>query len=480
MENLLIKFFIGSSGAKCFFRQLFHCLATLSIILLFCCQARAAGAPCFPLDFATFRLGSAPAVTLVVGGIQGDEPGGFSAATLLATRYEIEEGALWVVPNLNFPSIIRRTRGLHGDMNRKFSLLDEKDPEFATVRRIQDLIKHADVRLVLNLHDGSGYYNHEYVDKLHNPARWGQSIIIDQENMENGVFMGALATEADAVAGIVNASLAQPGHAVHVRNTNTAAGDREMEKSLSWFAVRNGKAAFGIEASKELPVALRAYYHLMMVESFLKMSGLRFKRNFDLSPAGVDTAMRENIGVSFAGNRIFLPLEDARSSINYFPLPKNCVSRAITSKPIMAILPCENNDRQLCIHHGNRTIALINPEWRDMEEGLDAMRMIVDGHERLAPFGQILDVDKVAMVKAQPGYRVNAIGFERGVADESEIPLMLKDFQPRFSVDRAGRLFRVEVYKGKKLAGMFLLRFNKKSNVASLPANKRNASSNKF
>ena len=83
----------------------------------------------------------------VVGGIQGDEPGGFSAATLLATRYEIAEGAVWVVPNLNFPSIIRRSRGLHGDMNRKFARLAENDPEFATVRRIQELIRHPAVGL---------------------------------------------------------------------------------------------------------------------------------------------------------------------------------------------------------------------------------------------------------------------------------------------------------------------------------------------
>ncbi|MBD5607756.1 MAG: deacylase, partial [Desulfovibrio sp.] len=68
----------------------------------------------FPLDFNTFKLGSGDEAVLIVGGIQGDEPGGFSAATLLATRYEIKKGCLWVVPNLNFPSIIKRSRGLYG------------------------------------------------------------------------------------------------------------------------------------------------------------------------------------------------------------------------------------------------------------------------------------------------------------------------------------------------------------------------------
>jgi len=60
---------------------------------------------------------------LVIGGIQGDEPGGFISASLLATHYEITKGSLWIVPNLNFYSIIKRSRGPYGDMNRKFAYI---------------------------------------------------------------------------------------------------------------------------------------------------------------------------------------------------------------------------------------------------------------------------------------------------------------------------------------------------------------------
>ena len=73
-------------------------------------------------------------------------------------------------------------------MNRKFARLDAADPEFATVRRIQELIRNPRVVLVLNLHDGSGYYRTAHEDRLRNPNRWGQSVIIDQENLP-GVFM---------------------------------------------------------------------------------------------------------------------------------------------------------------------------------------------------------------------------------------------------------------------------------------------------
>ncbi|MBD5641462.1 MAG: deacylase [Desulfovibrio sp.] len=436
------------SGARIFKRAVF-----IFCVLLLPHLAQAA-----PLDFTVLRLGQGAPVALVVGGIQGDEPGGFSAASLLATRYEIQEGSLWVVPNLNFPSIIRRSRGLHGDMNRKFAALAETDPEFGTVRRIQDLIVRPEVGLVLNLHDGSGYYRPQEIDRLKNPRRWGQSIIIDQEHMADSA-LGNLGDMARSAAGVVNQHLVEPEHAIHIRNTNTALGDREMEKSLSWYAVRNGKPAFGLEASKELSVARRAYYHLSMVEDFLRQAGIKFSRDFELSPAGVEKALAEDLGISFAGNRVFLPLDNARPTINFLPLPPDGAVKAIPSKPIMAVLPCKDNPGRLCVHYGNRTIALIKPEWREMTDELDALWALVDGEKKLAPFGQVLDVNRSVTILPREGFRVNAIGYGGSKQDEAGKNLKKKDFQARHSVDREGNLFRVEVYKGDKFAGMFLLRF---------------------
>lgn len=418
------------------------------------------------LDFTAIKLGNAERAMLVVGGIQGDEPGGFSAATLLATRYEIQEGELIVVPNLNFPSIIRRSRGLHGDMNRKFARLDESDPEFSTVRRIQDLISQERIFLVLNLHDGSGFYRPSREDNLRNPSRWGQSIIIDQENLDDDVFMRSLHEIATNVAAIVNKALINAGHAIHVRNTRTAEGDREMEKSLSYYAVRKKKAAFGLEASKEFPVALRAYYHLVMIECFMELAGLRFSRDFELTPAGIEKALRANLDITFAENRIFLPLDNARNAINYLPLPRDGADNAITSKPIMAVVPCADKSGRLCVHYGNRTLAYIRPDWHESDDSIDGVWITVDGKEKLAPFGHVIDVHKNLKIRKTPGYRINAIGYGNSLKDESEIVLARKDFDSSFSVDRDGRLFRVEVYRGKKFSGMFLARFGKTGRAA--------------
>ncbi|MCQ5219677.1 ABC transporter permease subunit, partial [Desulfovibrio desulfuricans] len=57
-----------------------------------------------------------------------------------------------------------------------------------------------------------------------------------------------------------------------------------MPSIFAYYAVRQGKAAFGLEASKEIPVEVRAYYHLLMVESFLAQAGVEFTRGFALTP----------------------------------------------------------------------------------------------------------------------------------------------------------------------------------------------------
>ncbi len=94
---------------------------------------------------------------LIFGGIQGDEPGGFHAASLLLSDYNITKGKIIVAPNLAFDSIIKRSRGKNGDLNRKFASISPKDPDYQTVKRIKELILLPEVSMVINLHDGWGF-----------------------------------------------------------------------------------------------------------------------------------------------------------------------------------------------------------------------------------------------------------------------------------------------------------------------------------
>ena len=415
------------------------------------------------MHFTLYQHGDNSSAVLVIGGIQGDEPGGFSAATLLATHYTITKGAVWIVPNLNFPSIVRNSRGLYGDMNRKFLRLDKDDPEYSTVSRIQELIRHPDVKLVLNMHDGSGFFRPRHEDALRNPKRWGQSVIIDQSTIPAHLPHSNLEEMAQQACDDANSRLLLPIHRYHLKNTRTGDGDREMEKTLSWYAVRNQKAAFGLEVSKEFPVETRVYYHLLVVESFLRQAGVEFIRDFELTAPGVLAALQSDVRVAFADNRIVLPLEDARPRVNFLPLPKGEL-KATTSKPILAIL---REKDELSILYGNRRLTRIHPDWRDTDNGISNVTVKVDGIEQIVPFGQVLAVRDSFHVLPMPAYRVNAIGAKPLNAkstpqapDKSGLDIRQSDFRPRFSLDTKATLYRVEVYSGQRFAGMFLVRFD--------------------
>ena len=186
---------------------------------------------------------------LLIGGIQGDEPGGFLAASLVATDYEISKGSLWIVPNLNFPSIIQRSRGTKGDMNRKFANVDKKDPDYEAVMWIKELIANENVSLILNLHDGSGFFRDKFINNDKNPDKWGNTAIIDQSALKEGYYAD-LQSVAERVVGKVNENLLNEEHRYHVKNTRTSEGDLEMLKSLTYYAVTKGKSAFANEAKR--------------------------------------------------------------------------------------------------------------------------------------------------------------------------------------------------------------------------------------
>jgi len=413
------------------------------------------------LDFTLHRLeADMPGPTLlVVGGIQGDEPGGFNAAALLVTNYRILKGSVWVVPNLNFISIINRSRGVHGDLNRKFAVIHQNDPEYNTITKIKKIISNSDVDVVLNLHDGSGFYRPRHIDAAHNPNRWGQCIIIDQKQVRNTPY-GNLEEIAGSVVADINEHLYADEHRYHVKNTTTWRGDKEMEKTLTYFAVRNEKSSFGLETSKSFPTHTRAYYHLRALESFMDHLGISYERNFAITTQGVKNAINTNINLALYDNRIFLDVGNARKRLGYVPLKKNAELVFTPSNPLLTVV---NTGKGYRVFYGNRRITRIHPEYLEYDLSIDGITMQVDGYEQDVPFGRIVDVGSAFKVESLPGYRVNVIGYTKpGVVNESGIFVRKHDIMKRFSVDRNGMLYRVEVYREKKFAGMVLVNFDKK------------------
>ncbi|GHV52743.1 lipoprotein [Deltaproteobacteria bacterium] len=415
------------------------------------------------LDFSFHRLGTGSGPTLlVVGGIQGDEPGGFSAASLLVTNYRIQSGQVWVVPNLNFPSIVLRSRGDSGDMNRKFAHVDRKDPDYDAVKNIQNIIRAPEVSLILNLHDGSGFYRPQWEDAMHNPKRWGQSVIIDQDFLGISSDFAELKNMAQTAALDANRGLLNEEHRYHVHNTETSKGDKEMEKTLSYFAVRNGKPAFGVEASKNFTTEFRIYYHIQILESFMRQMGIAFERNFPLTPQGIKNAVNSNVGITLYNERMFLALDDVRPHLRYVPMQKEAPVDLKSTTPLVALLREKKEEGgNWRVAYGNRILTRISPQYMEFDENVPYVEMVQDGKTSTVPMGRLITVKDSFLVKGAKGYRVNAIGAVKEKADgsESDVVLRKKDFMPNYSVDTKATTYRVEVYKGKAFAGMILVRF---------------------
>ena len=415
------------------------------------------------LEFSFHRLGPGGGATLlVVGGIQGDEPGGFSAASLLATNYKVTSGQVWVVPNLNFPSIVMRNRGTFGDMNRKFAHVSPSDPDYPAVKTIQEIIRAPEVDVILNLHDGSGFYRPSNEGPLHNPNRWGQCVIIDQVCLDVNLRFGQLEDMANNAIEDANRSLLDDEHRYHLRNTETRKGDKEMEKSLSYFAVRHNKPAFGVEASKTFTTEHRTYYHIQILESFMRQMGIKFERKFTLTPDGVRDAINNDVGIALYNDRLFLTLDNVRPNLTFVPMKKNAPVDLRGTSPLLALLQ-EKKNSTWRVAYGNRTLTRISPQYLDFDETLSFVETVQDGKTISVPVGSSVVVSDTFLIRKMQGFRVNAIGALKEKADGSECDVVLrkKDFLPRYSVDKDATTYRVEIYKDKAFAGMVLVRFGK-------------------
>jgi hypothetical protein len=396
---------------------------------------------------------------LVTGGIQGDEPGGFMSANLLARGYEIISGSLYVAPNLNMPSIIKKSRGVNGDMNRKFDTLSEKDPEKDVVEKIKALVLQPNVTMLVNLHDGSGFYRPKYINKMMNPNRWGNIAIIDQATLPNAIY-GDLETTANKVVKELNKHLLDPKHKYHLRNTHTAKGDKEMLKSLSYFAIKNGKAAYANEASKTLPVHERVYYHLIAVEEYLKLAGIEFKRKFELTPQGVKKALDEDLSVLVCGKFMFY---SPKSRLGYIPLSNDGELEFDCDNALVALT---KNKDGYNIHYGNKIVTRFTPQFFEYSNLINEIEIRIDEAEsEFVILGQKISAKNSFEIIKRDGVRTNIIGYGTTPVDESGIKISKDMIKSRFSMDKDESIYRVEFYEETdskdKFIGMILVEFVK-------------------
>lgn len=223
---------------------------------------------------------------LIIGGIQGDEPGGYLAADFYAD-FLLEKGNLIVVPRANFPSILKMERQINQDMNRKF--LDDKISNYETkvVGVLKKLICESDC--FLNLHEGSGFYSRNWESEEKNPERFGQSVIIDDSILQRTDPGGLINLEeiAEQVAEKINTNIENKNHFFHVNNHRTNHKDsihKEQLRSATYYAYNICKIpAFGIESAKILPLEQKVRQHIHAINGFMEVMGIIPKNpNIDL------------------------------------------------------------------------------------------------------------------------------------------------------------------------------------------------------
>jgi Carboxypeptidase controlling helical cell shape catalytic/C-terminal domain of metallo-carboxypeptidase len=394
---------------------------------------------------------------LVIAGIHGNEPGGYFAASLLASHYTITSKNLWIVPNLNKNSIRANKRGIYGDMNRKFSSIPDNDKDKNIIEGIKKIILEKKVSLVLNLHDGHGFYRKENQGTVFNPTAWGQTCVIDQCNLKQEQPFGNLNNIARTVKNNINKKLLKQHHSFDVKNTNTKYEDETMQLSLTYFAVTNNKPAFAIETSKNLSsLAQNVFYQLLAIEEYMKIMDIDFQRDFKLNEKELRKIIK-NYGKLSINSNISLNLNNIKKSLSYIPI-KSKGNVFDFSHPLGDIIKIKGN---FLVYIGNKRITTLRPQYFKMSQNCrENIDIEVDG-ERLkaSKTSEIFVNDDFKVIKSK-NYRVNVIGYHKqSLHDESGIRIYSKDLSKRFSVDNNNKVYRVEFYTNNEFCSMLMVHF---------------------
>ena len=396
---------------------------------------------------------------LIIGGIHGDEPGGYFAPAFFEKHYKIKKGSVWTVPSVNIDSMVANSRGIYKDMNRKFSKIDKKDEDYANIQKIKKLITDKKVDLILNLHDGHGFYRKDYENAIFNPKAWGQATIIDQEKIHSLDKFGNLDKIASKIRDALNSDkLFQDFHFFSVKNTETKSTDEEQQLSLTYFAVTNNKPAFAIETSKNITdLTHKVIYQLKSIEEFMKVMDIEFERDFDLNNYETVEKLLTEFGILSINNNIKIDLTNIRREIRFFPMKnsKNSFNFEHTLGNIKEVKDTYE------VYIGNQRVTVLVPEIFEMYDAKDKIKLEIDGKIIENKLGNIIEVENSFKIIKSP-YRVNIIGYSKdGVDSEEEILLTKDDIQDSYSIDIKNSQYRAEFYKDNKFSGMLIIKFKK-------------------
>ena len=411
-------------------------------------------------DFSIYKKESqTPSHTLlIIGGIHGDEPGAYFAPAFFEKYYKITKGSVWVIPNINGDSIIANQRGIYNDMNRKFSVIEKDDPDYFIIERVKKIILDKKVDLILNLHDGHGFYRETYENAIFNPKAWGQATIIDQDKINGLDKFGDLDKIATQVKNNLNKDkLFQEFHSFGVKNTQTKFKDEQMQLSLTYFAITNNKPAFAIETSKNITdLTEKVIYQLKSMEEFMKIMDIEFQRDFDINNYEEVKKRLFDFGEVKINDNIAFDLSDTRKILRFVPLKKE--NNEFKFENSLGATKLVDNKYEVYI--GNINVTNLFPQVFDIKEYKDSIKIEVDGKVINTKLGEVIDVKNSFKIVKNEFFRVNVIGFSKtGVDSEDDILLKKSDMVDSFSIDTNNKQYRVEIYKDNNFYGMITINF---------------------
>lgn len=138
-----------------------------------------AGTP-YETPLYIFASGRPGRIVLALGGVHGNEPGGWLAADWLVAHLRPDNGALLVIPRANKVAISlgERTTNALGDLNRSYPGFEDGLPMERMAAEIVSVIREFHVDLVHDMHESWAFYRDRTVNGT---AFLGQTISTNGE-----------------------------------------------------------------------------------------------------------------------------------------------------------------------------------------------------------------------------------------------------------------------------------------------------------
>jgi hypothetical protein len=235
-----------------------------------------------------FGSGRAGAVALALGGVHGNEPGGWLAADRVVERLRPDAGAILVVPHTNKValSLFQRTTDEIGDVNRAYPGNPAGTPSQQIAAEIMQVIRDFRVSLVVDMHESWAFYK----DRPQNGTAFlGQTVATNapepapsiareavaavnsriQSSIEEFFFRDRFGSNQAAAPGVPNGSSPAGAAAPDAARPN---GVSSSSLGIPNFAP--GVISVLVEMGQQQSLERRIALHVEMLTEFLRREGV--------------------------------------------------------------------------------------------------------------------------------------------------------------------------------------------------------------